>query len=339
MKYLLPTLLSYITGPREIITPQWSKKSLVYNLFRVWELVFGRNIKWTYGAPDTIHPEAISTPIIENGKVVRVIRHFFTWEALTVHIEQMIFESFKHLSFAPFKVQWVQLVPAGNAKLAHPYVLAIAFDTITSNTASPTSFSHTVSGSNPALVPFYAAAGTDPSTVTYASVGLSKKATATVPTAGDPVSVWATATLPSATGSNTLASSGGLPVGVQAISYSGVGAITNANSGTGGTNGISVTYTVTVANSFVVSSGYGRNGPHALAASTGIVNDRYGLTTSGICSCGDTDSVSVNTLTRWSNAGSPNPNDNAQVGLVLEPSGAAAGAVVISRRTRMGIGR
>lgn len=197
--------------------------------------------------------------------------------------------------------------------------MAIAFDAITSNTATPTSFSHTVTGSNPVLVALVAG---DPASMTYGGVSLTRQVGVLVPVAGDPLSCWTL--LNPATGANTLASSGGTaPVGVQAVSYTGVGALSGANSDTAG-NPTTITFTVGVANSLIVCSGYGRNGPHALAASTGVVNDRYGLTTSGICSAGDSGLVSSNTSISWSNAGSPNPGDTASVGIVLEPAASSA---------------
>lgn len=192
--------------------------------------------------------------------------------------------------------------------------MAIAFDAITSNTASPTSFSHTVTGSDTALVVFMAG---DPASATYNGVSLTRQVGVSVPIAGDPLSCWTL--LNPATGSNTFATSGGTaPIGVQCLSYTGVTAISGANSDTSG-NPTAITFTVSVANSWVVGSGYGRNGPHALAPSTGVTNDRYGLTTSGIPSAGDSGAVSSNHTMNWDNTGSPNPLDTASVGVVLEP--------------------
>lgn len=212
--------------------------------------------------------------------------------------------------------------------------MAIAFDQITTELVTPGSFAVTLGASATVLVVFTGGNGGDPTTMTYGLSAMTKQATATVPIAGDPVACWTLLNPP--TGLNTLVSTGTTPTGTQALSYSGVGAVSGANSDTSG-DPTTITFTVGVANSFVVGSGYGRNGPHAMLPSTGVANDRYGLTTSGVPAAGDSGAVSSNTSLSWANTGSPNPNDTASVGIVLEPS-AVAVLAALHNLSLLGVG-
>ncbi len=201
-----------------------------------------------------------------------------------------------------------------------PFMFAIAFDQLTSNTATPTSFSVTCTGSNVCL----AALGVNdpaPSAASYNSVSLTSQGSVTVPVANDKIALFTL--LGASTGAHTLSYTGS--GGTQAVSYSGVGALSGFATNTGGSGGdINITFTVSVASSVVLSSAYGRTGPHALSASTGIANDRYGLSTNGLSSVGDSGSVSSNTLCQWHNSNGSFPNDNGMLGIVLEPAAAPA---------------
>ncbi|MDE2020949.1 MAG: hypothetical protein KGJ13_11485, partial [Patescibacteria group bacterium] len=42
-RWIIPTIFTWITNhPRELVTPEWSKKSWTHNVFRAYELIFGR---------------------------------------------------------------------------------------------------------------------------------------------------------------------------------------------------------------------------------------------------------------------------------------------------------
>lgn len=316
MKYILPSLLTLLTRhARYKPNIIWSNKSWTHNFFRLLELVFWRKIGVRCEILSSHYKDETGWHTIHSPQ---------TLEGACAIIETAVRSFFHKLEAVRIMIHQPQF--AGLPIAPSPFMFAVAFDQLTSNTASPSSFSVTVTGSNTVMVAMYSMSGaTNPTSVTYNSVGLTNQISATVPVAGDAINCWTL--VGTSTGSNTLASSGGTPTGTQAGSYTGVGAVSGANSDTSG-DPTTATYTVGVANSFVVSSGYGRNGPHALTASTGIVNDRYGLGTSAIGSYGDSGAVSSNTSISWSNTGSPNPNDTAQVGIVIEPVSAASAVFI-----------
>lgn len=137
-----------------------SSQSFVYNLFRLWEQVFGRKpgIRLESEAVSTIWPDG--TQIIE--------RKFYTLEARLVWWEFLLLHPFHKLH-----EQLASLFPVMNYQTG-----AIAFDTALGQDATgANSFSYTVTGANPALVAGTVGANTgeggdDRLTFTYAAVAL-----------------------------------------------------------------------------------------------------------------------------------------------------------------------
>lgn len=73
---------------------EWEKKSISYNTFRLWELIFGRKVG--------IRAEvSVSTYLDENGKQI-IVRQFHTVEAGIVHAESTLRSFFSKLK----KLQW-----------------------------------------------------------------------------------------------------------------------------------------------------------------------------------------------------------------------------------------
>lgn len=140
----LANFAAKLTGPRyEVVAGrdfEWSSKSWTHNVFRVFELVFGRK----YG----IRAEATVT---SDGLVF-----IHTFEAAIAFTETAIREFFTLPKFKLVKVYIPQLAPAGFGHPQNtPYLFAVAFDAASTGDASSTTsvtFSHTCTGSNLTLV-------------------------------------------------------------------------------------------------------------------------------------------------------------------------------------------
>lgn len=116
---------------------EWSTTSLVYNLFRAYELLFGRQ----YG----IRAEASARV---DGSIV--IRQYRSVEAALTFFEEYL----RGLIPKPIKV-WVPVftTPNGLPMPASPYLFAIAFDTSDNPAGGTTgSPSYTVTGSDPLIM-------------------------------------------------------------------------------------------------------------------------------------------------------------------------------------------
>lgn len=145
--------------PREFITPVWSKKSWVHNIFRVYEYWFGRK----YG----IRFEAS----YQEG-----IHIFGTWEALIAHVEGMIRAFFARTLPAFEVVRLPEFAFAGMPtslpfRFAIAYGNAVDYDTSTSTTQTVTNFS--VSGTNRIMFGLSVNAGVNLTGATYAASAFS----------------------------------------------------------------------------------------------------------------------------------------------------------------------
>lgn len=135
--------------PRYRPTIQWSSKSLVYNMFRVFEAIFGREVG--------IRPESSTQIFHRNGKEI-FVRKFFTTESFLVFIEGCIKEFLNKPKFKyKFQIIPINTLATSIGQLALPSIFsfAIAYDakssTGSSGSGTSYSFNHTVTGSNPAL--------------------------------------------------------------------------------------------------------------------------------------------------------------------------------------------
>lgn len=118
---------------------EWSNKSWTHNLFRAFEVVFGRS----FG----IRPE-FSAYIDKNGKSYVYVHSFESAVAYTETYVRNFLGSFK---LVPIEIYIPQLVPAGfPVRVTTPYLFAIAYDNgaLTAFGGSPQAVSLTCSGSN-----------------------------------------------------------------------------------------------------------------------------------------------------------------------------------------------
>lgn len=170
----LPQLLATFTGPRQRIRPgenfSWSDTSILYNAFRVYEIVFGRK--------DGIRLEMTSGLYFdEEGRQV-VVYQFHTLEAALVHAEHVVRTFFKRFRLVRVYLNVPALAPAGfSVPSPQPYLFAVAFDAATSgsSTGAQTSYtiSHTTTGSNPFITSYVSTDGGQTSVVSsvaYAGV-------------------------------------------------------------------------------------------------------------------------------------------------------------------------
>lgn len=149
MERILPSILSILTDkPRVKPDIKWSS-SLVYNIFRVYELLF-----WREGVLNSdgtvsmqIRPE-MTTYCSNRGTT----HYFHTLESFLVTLESKIF-AFK---IFPFKVYIPMLATPFGPIPSSPYLFAIAFGAASGaqniGAVSTTSVAHTITGSNPLLV-------------------------------------------------------------------------------------------------------------------------------------------------------------------------------------------
>lgn len=171
--WYFPHILSTITGkPRYIIQVKWSNKSWTHNVFRVYELVFGRK----YG----IRAE-MST--LFDGDTVTYSCH--SWESVFALLEMYIRRTLSFKLWIPIRVSVPILqTPQGMRFFASPYIFAIAFDAATVGTtasASPQTVSHTVTGTDPLLFVgcgcMHSTTAPTVSAVSYAAVGMTSPRT------------------------------------------------------------------------------------------------------------------------------------------------------------------
>jgi hypothetical protein len=145
-RLIIPKIAAVLTGSdRQIITAgkdfQWASKLWTHNVFRVFEVIFGRKVGI----------RAETSVIAYAGTVIRAAHSF---EGAVALLEQSVRDYFAGL--VPVKV-WipvlhVRLAGGGTMPLfASPYLFAIAWDTAVDNNysgVSPATWNHTMTGSN-----------------------------------------------------------------------------------------------------------------------------------------------------------------------------------------------
>lgn len=156
MKDFLPQLLATFTGPREEVRAgvsfQWSKHSWTHNVFRTYELIFGRR----KGARNEFSYRAIS----KNEVVIT----FHTWEAFIAHVIEGSVRRFLRTFKLGFRIVKVpQLALANGGTMDSPYRYAMAFGTASSTytgSGNPTiTVALTLSGTNGMLMGMWSGAG------------------------------------------------------------------------------------------------------------------------------------------------------------------------------------
>lgn len=253
----LPILIASVLTKSPRYRPSFTWSSLwVVNVFRCFEYVFGRRTD--------IRVEQVCT---DDGIVIS-----YTWENYFATLEGMIRTLFarKLLTFSVVYLTPVQITN-NTHKNQSPFRFAIAYDIGLTNQgsgASPVSWNHTVTGSNPNLLGWSQTSGTDSNTMTYNAVSMtsvqhpSNSLNCTLAYLGTP-----------STGVNSLAVSfttGGWSRGAS-ISYSGCDtAIDNSNSAqvVAATTPLGVSITSVANNCWMVMCATLNNSAIAAGAST-----------------------------------------------------------------------
>lgn len=149
MRRILPKILAVLTRHNRMLVEagkdfEWSASSWTHNIFRVYELIFGRR--------DGIKAEISSWQ--RHGKNYQVAH---SWEGSCALVETAIRGLFRKR--VPIEV-WIPVMqtPQGIPVFLSPYLFAIAWDAASgmqnnaSSAGSPNSLSHTCTGSNLVLV-------------------------------------------------------------------------------------------------------------------------------------------------------------------------------------------
>lgn len=144
-KFLHKLMVDITRHPREIITPEWSKENWTHNVFRLYELLFGRRAGARFESGASVDEYEITTHV------------FGTWESLIAHAEGMVRLAFKRrLTFKVVPLPQLALAN-GQTMNSSPFRFAIAYDNAldwttqsTLNTLTVTNF--TVTGSNNLLM-------------------------------------------------------------------------------------------------------------------------------------------------------------------------------------------
>ncbi len=227
---------------------KWSDKSWTHNVFRAYEMIFGRRIG--------IRAEMSSK--VADGRIIYACH---SWESVFALTEQFVREFFKQGVTIPVKI-WIPVLqtPQGIPVFASPYLFAIALNTSAKSTpgASPFSYTYTCTGSNLMLFSLHAMVGaTQPTSVTYNLVGLSS--TVSHAAGGGTVASSIFNLSGPATGSNSfvIIYTGSL-INAYAGSYSGVDpTIDSTNSSTGSGTSYTPTTTVVASNCWLISHAAG----------------------------------------------------------------------------------
>ncbi len=184
ISHILPQLVAEITRhPRhKVDNLQWNRSSIVYNIFRLHELIFWR--RSGSNPHDILRSEAL-TYILREKDSVTIYREFFSWESLLMYAEHCIKNAFElpKLNFRFVPAPQLAFVTGpysgkGQGLFGPIFSFAIAFDTTDfANVPSggSTTVSHTTSSSNPVM--FIYANDSDGDTVTgvtYAGAALTQ---------------------------------------------------------------------------------------------------------------------------------------------------------------------
>lgn len=155
LRRIIPTIIARITGKKRYLPViEWSSKLWTYNIFRFYEMIFGRKVG--------IAVEMTSTAYRYKGKVY-VTYQAWSFESKIALCEQVIREMIISLSKlrTPRIVLVYDYMPMYNmgnslrlpAIVPSPYRFAIAFDSTSASTSpgsstSPLTWTHTCTGSN-----------------------------------------------------------------------------------------------------------------------------------------------------------------------------------------------
>lgn len=237
LREVLPSIVAVLTQHNRTLSDiEWSDKSWTHNVFRVYEMIFGRR----FGIK-----KEMSSGLDAEGNQFYICH---SWESCFALTETYIREFLASWRFVPVRI-WIPIMrtPEGIPFLASPYVFAVALDTATdggAQAASPKTFSHTVTGTNPIIV---IGSQTTPSAATAASYNSVAASLAVTTTDSGSYIAGLWYKLACATGSNTVSiSSAANNLTGGATSYSGVLGAPDATVNYTGTSGMSNPGTIAI---------------------------------------------------------------------------------------------
>lgn len=292
--------MAKITGkPRYLPEIQWSKKSWVHNVFRLYELVFFRRFGIRCESSVAPNPDGTTT------------YRFHTFEAFCAFVETQIRNLAKFR--LPLKIWVPELSTVGGMKIGMPFSLAIALDTSTAEASGNSTFvswSHTCTGSNLILIiDSYVALGQF-SSATYNSVSLTS-----VATIGNTNTMTTSRLVNPATGANTAQiniSPSGRGSGVSR-SYSGAHQtvpVDSSNTGIASNAIITVNTTVVGSNCWLLGASWDQGGSGGTTDTSGATDRQHGAsgftTNTAFCVSDSNGTVSTGSqgITFTSNTGS-----------------------------------
>lgn len=260
--FLHKLMVDITRKPRQIVTLgvdfEWSPKSWTHNVFRTYELVFGRR----KGIKEEM------TTVLETDKngATRFYYICHSFESCVALTEQYVREFLAHFKITPFKIYVPVLQTVGGTPVfSSPYLFAIAFDNAGDSgekaNTTPWSFSFTATGSNLSMVSSFVNwnnSGTvSVSSVTYNSVSFTFGINQTAFTPADYIAQQYYLASP-ATGANTasVAFTGNSYGRMGMTSFSGTNTASpkdnTAVAHTAGATSLSGSITTNFANSFIV---------------------------------------------------------------------------------------
>ena len=275
---ILPRIMATLTGkPRLAVHVgenfDWNRNVWSYNIFRVYEILFGReaNINPDGSLCMAIRAEGASGKNADGSEW----HVSYTWENSIVRFECWLralakvrirvrlnfpeIRVFNKLSFFP------QLVLAGNGRILEkkrsPFLFAIALDVASGFSAYSDTLAHTITGSNPLLYAMSDGDGQttipDPWTCTWGGVSMSDALSGNQDAPGSDrwKKVWLLGA--AATGSANIVAAGSTFNMLGAISYSGAQSSStkdSGNVGTGTADPLTVATTVVASNCWLVGT-------------------------------------------------------------------------------------
>lgn len=268
MRRILPTLLALITGKdRYFPVIEWSSNSWTHNAFRVFEMLFGREVGIRF--ENATQRNADGSTMVFFGTLEAFLAH--TEADIRARISRIPRPSLVKVYIPTFSFAYAGPMPAGPS----PYLFAVAFNAVTSTSgySQSTGFtlSHTTSGSDRAVVGSLQLGGSTPATQ-YTSVAMTYAGNSMTGNSGADVTLtnrrsMSFAGLNATTGANNVATSwggGGTEARLLVSSYTGVdqSAGINAwgeNSANSGTT-LTVSTTTTVEDCWLVGGIFVREG-------------------------------------------------------------------------------
>lgn len=148
---VLPYILATITQrQRQKVDIVWSKDSWTHNLFRLYEMIFWRGMRWTGKGWDAIRAETTTCVYRDKDGMIRSSHTCHSWESVVAHFEVWVRGGFPRL--VPARIFIPALQTSAGFPIGSGFIFfAIAFDQKSDgNVVAGTSLNvtHVCTGSN-----------------------------------------------------------------------------------------------------------------------------------------------------------------------------------------------